>query len=530
VTEIKTLNELLDTAIAVAGAETEAITDGRSRLTWGEYRDLAGRIATALLHSGVKQGDRVGVHLHKSVHSFASVHGVVRAGAVMVPLDALAPPAATNAVLRDAGASAVVTGASADAISAITAATSVTGVVTPHVDTAPIAGLMTIGADSVAGFEPAAPVAVAPDDLAYLMYTSGSTGKPKGMAHTHRSGITYARLAAETYDIDSSDRLANIAPLHFDQSTFELYAAPLVGASVLVVSDGVLRFPASLAALIADERITVWYSVPYVLDQMVGRGAIEDHDLGSLRWILYGGEPFPPAALARAMRAIPSARVSNVYGPAEVNQCAIYNLDAPPTDDAPIPIGRAWAGSSLRLVDETGGTVAPGEPGELLVSSDTMMRGYWNRPDLDAQAIVEEDGERWYRTGDLIAVRSDGNLVFLGRIDNQVKVRGHRVEIEAVEAVLLDIDGIDAAAVLVERPPSGDDHLVAVVSPASAIANGRDTDLIRHLAATLPRYAVPSRVVGLDDLPRTGTGKVDRRSVGDAIGVGDGRGHPEVDR
>ena len=529
-TEIETLDNLLDTAVTIAGADTEAITDGRSRLSWGEYRDLAGRIATALLRSGVTPGDRVGVHLHKSVHSFASVHGVLRAGAVMVPLDALAPAAATNAVLRDAGASAIVTAASGEALAAITAGTSVTGVVTPLADSVSVPGSSTVGADRLVGLEPAPRPVLGPDDLAYLMYTSGSTGTPKGMAHTHRSGLTYARLAAETYTIDSSDRLANIAPLHFDQSTFELYAAPLVGASVLVVPDGVLRFPASLAKLIADERITVWYSVPYVIDQMVARGAIEDHDLESLRWILYGGEPFPPTALARAMRAIPSARVSNIYGPAEVNQCTVYNLDTPPTDDAPIPIGRAWSGAALRLVDETGRPVAPGEPGELLVSSDTMMRGYWNRPDLDAQAIAEEDGRRWYRTGDLITERSDGNLVFVGRVDNQVKVRGHRVEVEAVEAALLDIDGIDAAAVLVDRPANGDDHLVAVVSPEAATVDGRDADLIRQLAATLPRYAVPSRVVGLDDLPRTGTGKVDRRSVGRAVGVGDDRGDHRADR
>ena len=118
----------------------------------------------------------------------------------------------------------------------------------------------------------------------------------------------------------------------------------------------------------------------------------------------------------------------------------------------------------------------------------------------------------------------------MGRVDNQVKVRGHRVEVEAVEAALLDIDGIDAAAVLVDRPASGDDHLVAVVSPEAATVDGRDADLIRQLAATLPRYAVPSRVVGLDDLPRTGTGKVDRRAVGSAVGVGDDRGDHRADR
>ena len=529
-TAIKTLDQLLDTAVDTAGAATDAITDGRNRLTWGEYRDLAGRLAGALLRSGVQPGDRVGVHLHKSVHSFASVHAVLRAGAVMVPLDALAPVAATRAVLDDAGATAVITGASAEAISSMTTDTAVTGVITPLAETGPVPGLTVIGADEVAGGEPAGPPTVQPDDLAYLMYTSGSTGRPKGMAHTHHSGLTYARLAAETYGLGRDDRLANIAPLHFDQSTFELYAGPLVGASVLVVPDGVLRFPASLAKLIAQEQITVWYSVPYALDQMVTRGAIDDLDLSSLRWILYGGEPFPPTALARAMRAIPSARVSNIYGPAEVNQCTVYNLEAPPTGDEPIPIGRAWAGSSLRIVDEDGAPVSPGHPGELLVSTDTMMRGYWNRPDLDARAIIEEGDHRWYRTGDLIASRDDGNLVFLGRADNQVKVRGHRVEIEAVEAALLDIDGIAAAAVLVERPPSGDDHLVAVVSPSSAIAENRASDVTGHLAAVLPRYAVPSRLVALDDLPRTGTGKVDRRAVGEAIAALDSRGDVEPDQ
>ena len=178
-TEIKTLDKLLDTAVGTAGAATGAITDGRDRLTWGEYRDLADRLATALLRAGVRQGDRVGVHLHKSVHSFASVHAVLRAGGVMVPLDALAPVAATTAMLDDAGATAVITGASPEAISSMTADTTVTGVITPLTESGPLPGLTVIGPDGVAGGEPAPPPTVQPDDLAYLMYTSGSTGRPR---------------------------------------------------------------------------------------------------------------------------------------------------------------------------------------------------------------------------------------------------------------------------------------------------------------------------------------------------------------
>ena len=141
----------------------------------------------------------------------------------------------------------------------------------------------------------------------------------------------YASRAVDTYGLTASDRLANIAPLHFDQSTFELWAGPLAGAAVVVVPDGVLRFPASLSDLVARERATVWYSVPYAITQLVTRGAPHDRDLTALRWVLFGGESFPPAALVAAQRALPHARFSNVYGPAEVNQCTFHHLDRPPT-------------------------------------------------------------------------------------------------------------------------------------------------------------------------------------------------------
>ncbi|MEM9202154.1 MAG: amino acid adenylation domain-containing protein [Actinomycetota bacterium] len=518
--EITTLNQLVDQHRTASRGDELAVTDGQSRLTWNEYGDLIGRIATVLRELGVAPGDRVGVHLPKSVTSFAAAHGVLRAGAVIVPLDALAPPAATNAVVTDAGASALVTAAPARNISTIVDGSAIRAIVTPLTDTDPFDGVVTRGRRAIDAAQPADRVPVEPDDLAYLMYTSGSTGRPKGMAHTHRSGLAYARLAVAEYAVEPTDRLANIAPLHFDQSTFELYAAPLAGAAALIVPDGVLRFPASLAKLLAQERVTIWYSVPYVLDQMVMRGAIDQQDLTALRWILYGGEAFSPTALARAMRAFPDARVSNVYGPAEVNQCTVFNLDAPPTGDESIPIGGAWSGAQLRLIANDGTPVASGEPGEVWIASETMMRGYWNRPDLDERSIVmDETGTRWYRTGDLARSNANGDLVFLGRADNQVKVRGHRIEIEAVEAALLELPGVEAGAVVVNRPVDGDDHLIAVVTPAGAVEVEGSTALTRKLAASLPPYAVPAQIIGVDTLQRTGTGKVDRNAVAAALGL-----------
>ena len=216
------------------------------------------------------------------------------------------------------------------------------------------------------------------------------------------------------------------------------------------------------------------------------------------------------------MRLIPSARVSNVYGPAEVNQCTRYHLDDPPPDDAPVPIGRAWDAAALRVVAADGPVaadrpVAPGQPGVLLVASSTMMTGYWRRPDLTAASVVvDDDGVRWYVTGDLVVENADGDLVFLGRVDNQVKVRGHRIELEAIDAVLADVEGVEAATVVVDRSLD-DDRLVAllVISADHGAGEVVERSLIA-LRRTLPRYAVPAELLEVPDLPRTSTGKIDR--------------------
>ena len=516
-----TLAELLDAdRLAFLGVERDAtaLTDGSASMSWREYVDLVARTAGALVAAGVERGDRVGVHLTKSVYSFVAVHAVVRAGAVMVPVDPLAPVDHAAAVLADAGVEVVISDARAAMLHSLIERVTLTAVLLPRAATVPdlAAGPVTmLAATDIESAEPAPLPELDPDEPAYIIYTSGSTGKPKGIVHTHRSALAYARAAAQAYELTSEDRMANIASLHFDQSTFELYAGPLVGAAVIVVPDPVLRFPASVASLVEAERATVWYSVPHLLVQMVARGAIDDKDLSSLRWILFGGEAFPPGQLASLMRLVPSARVSNVYGPAEVNQCTNFDLDVAPVGDEPIPIGRAWPAARLRVVDTEGplgsGTdVSAGEPGVLLVASETMMAGYWNRDDLTAASIVRDgEGTRWYVTGDLVVENGSGDLVFLGRVDNQVKLRGHRIELEAIDAVLGDVDGVDAATAVVVRPTDSDDALVALVvvtGDADAVVERARGELRRRL----PRYAVPSEVRVVDRLPRTSSGKIDR--------------------
>jgi amino acid adenylation domain-containing protein len=518
---LHTLADLVDRdrldAIGVR-LDAPALTDTTTVLSWADYTDRVARMAGALGALDVQPGDRVGIHLAKSVHSFVAVHAVLRAGAVVVPVDPLAPSDLAASVLLDAGVEVIITDARPAVLGPLADQLDLRAMLQPRAtappDTAAGRSRVLTG-DDIAATPAAAPVAVGPDDPAYIIYTSGSTGRPKGIVHTHRSALAYAVAAASGYGLRADDRMVNIAPLHFDQSTFELYASAIVGAAVIVVPDPVMRFPASVATLVETERATVWYSVPHLLIQMVARGALGERDLSSLRWILFGGEVFPPGQLAALMNLIPSARVSNVYGPAEVNQCTRHDLDSPPTGDDPVPIGRAWDAAVVRVVSpeapiDAARTVSPGAAGVLLVATDTMMAGYWRRDDLTAASTVAHDGVRWYVTGDLVVENDRGDLVFLGRVDNQVKIRGHRVELEAIDAVLADVDGVRAATVVVDR--SADDHRLIgllVVDPDEQF----DAVSARALAATrrlLPRYAVPAQFQPVPTLPRTSTGKVDR--------------------
>ena len=531
------LSDLVDDARLGPGGldrDAPALDDGTATATWAEYVDRVARLAAVLIGAGVTPGDRVGIRLSKSVASFVAVHAVLRAGAVVVPVDPVAPAAHGAAVLTDAGAEVLVADGRARILSEVTEASTIRSLILPGTDRAkapePSTALDVIVRADVEATPPAGRVEVAADDAAYIIYTSGSTGRPKGIVHSHRSALAYASRAALAYGLVATDRMANIAPLHFDQSTFELYAAPLVGASVVVVPEPVLRFPASVSQLIDDHRITVWYSVPYLLGQLSDRGVLDERDLSSLRWVLFGGESFPPGDLARLMGQMPAARFSNVYGPAEVNQCTQYDLSEPPPDDEPVPIGRAWPGVDLRLVppddledpgagpsDEPIPEVPAGEPGVLLVRADTMMSGYWQRPDLTAASLRPDDScggsGPWYITGDLVVERPDGNLVVLGRVDNQIKLRGHRIELEALDTALRDLEGVEEATVVVDRSGPADDRLVGIVvlDPATT---GPEDEVLDEIASRfrgqVPRYAVPDSMIAVASLPRTSSGKVDR--------------------
>lgn len=526
------LSDLLPRA-AAARPEAVAATCADQALTWAELEGRVGRLAAALVSLGVAPGDRVGIHLHKSIESLVAVHGVLRAGAAYVPIDPVAPAGTVATIIDDCGIEVLVTHeprrVGLGRVPALRRLRALVGLDAPIApadpnggEPAPGTGPVVVSWAEVDDLDPIDPVAVLGDDLAYVMYTSGSTGAPKGIMHTHRSGLAYATMSAELYDLGPEDRMANFSPLHFDMSTFEVLAGVAAGARVVLIPEPHLRLPASLTELIADQGCTTLYTVPSLFQQMLTRGALAERDLSAVRWVLPAGEVFAPEPLRALAQLFPQARFSNVYGPAEVNQITYHHFGPADLDDDTLPIGLPCPDVELRVVDDDDCPVPDGQRGELLARAATMMAGYWNRPELDRRGFLDEAGpggltRRWYRTGDLVSRDGQGRLRYHGRRDNQVKIRGNRVELESVEAAVGSLPGVDHAVAGVRPGSGGQDELVVRYVPSGPT----DPAAWRSaLAERLPPYAVPTDFEAAEGFPLTPSGKIDRRSVRAGIAAG----------
>lgn len=520
---MKLLTDLLAAAAARFPDRPAVVMDGRS-LTYAELESQANRFAHSLIAHGVAPGDRVGLWLPKSPEAIVALWGAMKAGAAYVPIDPGAPPPRAGYIARDCALAALVSRSDRRAAleEALATGPAMRGIWLADSDApaGPIAGSPALPWQGIASESAAAPQAAAgPGDLAYILYTSGSTGEPKGVMHTHASGLAFPVWAAGVFGLTHEDRVSNHAPFHFDLSTFDLFSAAAAGAAVYPVPARATVFPAAIVKLYTGERLTVWYETPSSLALMLGRGGLGDHDLSHLRLLLFAGEVMPPKHLRELMRLAPQARFANLYGPTETNVCTWLEVKAPPVDDSPLSIGRAACGDSTHVLDEAMKPVAKGEVGELWVSGPTVMQGYWGQPERTAATLREIAGPAGpviaYRTGDLVRERVDGDFDFLGRRDHQVKTRGYRVELGEIETVLLRHPQV-AEAVALAIPDDEVTNLlkaVVVARPGQALD---EASLKQHCSRSLPRYMVPEWIELRDAMPRTSSGKVDRRALGAA--------------
>ncbi|MFF4445712.1 amino acid adenylation domain-containing protein [Streptomyces sp. NPDC001502] len=476
----------------------EAVVCGTDRLTFAALDSRSDLLAARLTAAGVGRETPVALLMERSVHLPVAILAVLKAGGVYVPLGEGFPVARLHWMLERTGARLLLADPATSGHEAVR--------------TSPVPVLdVTVPADGV----PAGPVPYppcAPDQLAYVMYTSGSTGEPKGIGVTHAN---VAALARDTAFGAAHRRVLAHSPLSFDASTYELWVPLLSGGQVAMAPPGRVD-TAALAALVEEHRITSLF-LTAALFNLVVEECVEL--LARVREVWTGGEAASPHSFARALEQAPDTALVNVYGPTETTTFATgHRLD--PRDgavvDGRIPIGTALDDTRLYVLDERGRPVPQGAVGELCIGGTGVARGYLGRPGLTARQFTPDPygapGARMYRTGDLARRRPDGTVDYLGRADQQVKIRGHRIEPGEIEAELARCPQIGHAAVVVREDAPGEQRLVAYVVPSDGQA-AEPAELHRALAARLPAYMLPSAIVPLAALPVTPNGKLDRRAL-----------------
>lgn len=481
--------------------ESVALVSGAAQLTYGELNTRANQLAQHLRTFGVGAETLVGILMQRSVEMVVSLLGVLKAGAAYVPLDPDCPLERLSLMIQDAGFKVLLT---QRRLAGRLSEAGKLPVISVDEEAEQIAKQSTNRVES----------AVNADNLAYVIHTSGSTGRPKGVMISHRSVVNYLHWCLEFYDVSGGSGAPVHSAIEFDLTVTSLFAPLLAGRSV-VLSDaqGVEALTSNLDLKSGYSFIKLTPSHLEVLNLAVD----PTQAAGFTKVLILGGEALHAESLSPWLKHSPATRVINEYGPTETTVgCCLYEVTRDSTPYGPVPIGRPQANTQLYILDEHQSPVPVGIAGELYVGGRGLARGYLNSPDLTAQKFIPhpfglEPGARLYRTGDRVRYRPDGNLEFLGRFDDQVKLRGYRVEPGEIEAVLRKHGGIREAVVIVDETASGA-RLRGYFIPADA---GAPTvaELTLYLKEKLPEYMVPTVLVKLDQLPLSANGKVDRKAL-----------------
>lgn len=522
------LHEGFESSARSTPGQIAVVEPGRGSMSYGELDALSGRVRDQLQALGIGGGHRVGLFMRKSADTVAVILGILRAGATYVPVDSAAPPARGAYILDNCQVSAqFVDAEQAQRLGIELQALGARGTswVVPAGD-APGRGLTEAldewrrehpSAEPLPGQAPGQASGQAPsaDDLAYILYTSGSTGKPKGVCLSHRNATSFVDWCSETFLPVSQDRFSSHAPFHFDLSILDLYVCFAHGATLVLVGEDIGKDAPRLARLIAEERITIWYSAPSILSLLAQFGDLARHDYGALREVLFAGEVFPVKHLRSLSLLWPRPRYFNLYGPTETNVCTWHEvvLPVPPQRSQPYPIGQVCSHLRSRVADEAGTPVASGDEGELCIEGPAVMQGYWSLPEQTARGFWRDaDGTAWYRTGDIVTEAEGGCYTYLGRRDRMVKRRGYRVELGEIEAALYRHDRVKEAAIVSFADDEAGIRIVAYLSCRDERPPGL-IEMKRYCSENMPLYMIPDRFMWLQALPKTSTDKVDYQSL-----------------
>ncbi len=505
-----------------------AVRDQGRSFSFHWIDEHADALASTLIECGIGPGDCVAMLLDKSWHAIVAMHGILRSGAAYVPIDPKGPSTRSAEILADARCAMLIAGVETwDRLRLTGADLTATHVVIVHDEKSPeFDGTPTRSStslnnqsartldwiDATCRRDSVPVVAIVESDLAYVLYTSGTTGRPKGVEVTHRNAVAFVAWAVDALGLHEGDIHSQHAPLRFDLSILDIFAPSFTGGTVALVPERATLFASDLANWIRSEAITVWYSVPTALSMLVRVGAFVS-PTPCLRLVLFAGEELSPVYLATAVRELPHVTFANLYGPTETNVCTYHVVESGFAGEGggSVPIGRPCEHTRGRVVSDDQMVLShAGAVGELIISGPTVARGY--RGHVGTGGFVAPGT---YQTGDLVEIIEPGErplLRFVGRRDTMVKVRGYRVELGEIEAILQEAPGVRHAIVV-----PIDDERIGVTLLAYCVVDGdaSESDLQQKCRERLPRYMVPARFVFIEDaeIPLTETGKTDRSAL-----------------
>ncbi|MFE2056656.1 amino acid adenylation domain-containing protein [Streptomyces sp. NPDC059446] len=474
--------------------DATALVYGDTALTYEELNTRANRLARHLRTLGARPGAVVAVSVPRSVELVVSLLAVLKAGAAYLPLDPDYPEQRLTYMLRDAAPVCAVT----DRAGRLPEDTGTPLVVLDGLD---VSGYLWVN--------PSRPLT--PAHPAYVIYTSGSTGRPKGVVVSHGAIDNRLRWMQSAYGLTADDRVLQKTPSSFDVSVWEFFWPLRQGATLVVAEPGGHKDPAYLARLIRERSVTTCHFVPSMLQVFLAEADTGAEACGSLRRVFCSGEALPRETADAFGRGLPGVELHNLYGPTEAAVDVTFHACVPDAT-GPVPIGRPVWNTRLYVLDAALQPCPPGVPGELHLAGRQLAEGYLNRPELTASRFVADPfgspAQRMYRTGDLAHWTEEGEVVYLGRTDDQVKLRGQRIELGEIETALTARDGVDASCALVREDRPGEQRLVGYITGAA------DPVAVRaSLAKELPEHMVPAAVVALDAFPLSPNGKLDRRAL-----------------
>ncbi|MDG4863787.1 amino acid adenylation domain-containing protein, partial [Streptomyces sp. T-3] len=491
--------------------DAPAVVTPERTLTYGELDRRSDRVARWLIDRGAGPGVLVGIVMDKSWEQVVAALGILKSGAAYVPVDAAMPGRRLRMIMESAGIELVLTrSVVADGLELPELAHVL------YVDTEPA----DIGASG-----PLPPSPAGPDDVAYVIFTSGSTGVPKGVMIEHTGAVNTIQDINDRFGVTADDRVLALSAAHFDLSVYDVFGLLAAGGALVLPDASMQREPAAWLELVNRHRVTIWNSVPALMDMFVEhvrslapvRSSDRVRALGgpqSLRVVMMSGDWIPVTLPEAIGSALPDARIWSLGGATEASIWSILHpIDHVDPDRTSIPYGRPMRNQQFHVLDEALRPRPAWVPGDLYIAGTGLARGYLGDEAKTRAAFLRHPvtGERLYRTGDLGRCLPDGDIEFLGRVDSQVKIQGHRIELGEVEAALLRRPEVRAAAAVAEGERGGPRRLVGYVVPDASEAS--EEQLREALGRDLPGYMVPARIVLLDELPLTGNGKVDRHRL-----------------